>query len=150
MAASDGRALRHFALRGWTDPTTKTTLCALALFLVPLALMAQTLPGGFRAAYVEGNVVGSDTGKPLAGAKIDVIGIDVKDNQMKANDACGAGFALSSSNGNFAVGVGESNMCVSTKHPFNGKYYVLASKRGYLRPCSASTSGRTTLTSSVE
>ena len=45
--------------------------CLLMAFLSP-ALMAQTLPDtdGFVGAYVEGNVAGGDTGKPLVGAKI--------------------------------------------------------------------------------
>ena len=110
----------------------KSILRALAVLLSPLVLTAQTLPGGFHAAYIEGNVVGSDTGKPLTGAKVDVIGAKIKKNGMTAYAGCGAGFALSANNGNFAVGVGQSNMCVTNEHPFNGNYYVSVSKRGYL------------------
>ncbi len=110
----------------------KSIFRALALMLSPLVLTAQTLPGGFHAAYVEGHVFGSDTGKPLTGAKIDVIGANVTKSGLKAGGGCGEGFALSASNGNFAVGVGQSNLCVDNKHPINGNYYVSVSKRGYL------------------
>jgi hypothetical protein len=106
-------------------------LCLL-LTLVPSALMAQTLPGGFRAAYVEGTVVAGDTGKPLIGAKVDIVGAKVSKKGIKAENGCGAGFALTANNGNFAVGVGQNNMCVNKKHPLNGKYFVTVSKRQYL------------------
>ncbi len=107
--------------------------CLLLAFLSP-ALMAQTLPDtdGFVGAYVEGNVAGGDTGKPLVGAKIDVIGAKVSKTGVRANSGCGAGFAMSAANGNFSVGVGQNNKCVDKKHPINGKYYVSVSKRGYL------------------
>lgn len=110
----------------------KYVASCLMLMLVSPALMAQSLPGGFIGAYVEGNVSGSDTGKPLVGAKIDVIGAKVSKNSIKANNGCGTGFALSAADGNFAVGVGQNNRCVSKKHPINGKYYISVSKRGYL------------------
>ncbi len=102
------------------------------LLVVPSAISAQTLPGGFRAAYVEGIVLAGDTGKPLAGAKIDIVGAKETKKGIKEQGGCGTGFALAANNGNFAVGVGQNNMCVSKKHPFNGKYFVTVSKRQYL------------------
>ncbi len=110
----------------------KYIVCCLVLMLVPPALMAQAFPDGFNGAYVEGTVTGGDTGKPLVGAKVDVIGAKVSKKGVKASSGCGAGFALSAANGNFAVGVGQNNMCITKKRPIDGKYYVSVSKRGYL------------------
>ena len=95
-------------------------------------VMAQSLPGGFNGVLVEGNVMASDTGKPIAGAKIDVVGTHVKHGLIKHSNDCGSGFAMSAANGNFAVGVGSNNMCVSDKHPSNAGYYISIAKRGYL------------------
>ncbi len=104
----------------------------LVLMLFPSAIMAQSLPGGFRPAYVEGMVIAGDTGKPLAGAKIDVVGAKVTKKSIKEQNGCGTGFAMAASNGNFSVGVGRNNLCVNKKHPLNGKYFVTVSKRQYL------------------
>ncbi len=106
--------------------------CLILSALAAPALRAQGMPASFSPAYVEGNVVGGDTGQPLVGAKIDVIGVKVTKAGNKAQNGCGAGFAMSAANGNFAVGVGQNNMCVNKKHPINGRYYVSVSKRGYL------------------
>ena len=99
---------------------------------ISLVVRAQVLPGGFHEAFVEGNVLDGGTGKPIVGAKIDVVGTKVSHKKLKANNVCGYGFALSSTKGNFSVGVGQSNMCVTKKHPVNGSYLVTVSKRGYL------------------
>ncbi len=105
-----------------------TVIFLLALVVSPLK--AQTIHG-LREGYVEGNVA-DNTGKPVGGAKIDVVGAKVSKKGIKANDDCGFGFALSSANGNFAVGVGWNNMCVTKEHPINGNYFVTVSKRGFL------------------
>ncbi len=110
----------------------KRFLAVLALVLAPSIAGAQSLDGSFQPAYVEGNIRAEDTGKPLVGAKIDVVGAKVSSKGIKESSGCGAGFAMSAANGNFAVGVGRINLCTTDKHPFNGKYYVTVAKRGYL------------------
>ncbi len=110
----------------------KRLLVFLALAFAPSMVGAQSVGGSFRPAYVEGTVRAGDTDKALGGAKIDVIGAKVSKKGVKATAGCGAGFAMTATNGNFAVGVGFNNMCVTKKHPFNGKYFVTISKRGYL------------------
>jgi hypothetical protein len=103
----------------------------LLLFMVlcfPMMAHASPFPGGFSEAYVQGNITGGDKGEPIGGAKIWVIGASKK----KPNAGCGMGFALSAGSGNYAVGVGQNNLCVKKKHPINGKYFVEVSKRGYL------------------
>uniref|UniRef100_E6Q0W2 Uncharacterized protein n=1 Tax=mine drainage metagenome TaxID=410659 RepID=E6Q0W2_9ZZZZ len=103
-----------------------------ALAFAPSILHAQSLGGSFSPAFVEGNIRAEDTGKPLVGAKIDVVGAKVSKKGVKEDNGCGAGFAMSAANGSFAVGVGKNNLCISKKHPINGKYYVTVAKRGYL------------------
>ncbi len=105
-------------------------LCALAL--APSLVHAQSLGGSFRPAFVEGSIRSAETGKPLVGAKIDVVGAKLSKKGIKEQAGCGAGFAMSAANGSFAVGVGENNLCVTKKHPVNGSYYVTVAKRGYL------------------
>lgn len=107
-----------------------TFLLFLSLLVVPSTAAAQQIPGGFRGAFVEGHVIG--TSGPLAGAKIDVVGAKVTKTSVKSGNEYGTGFAMSAANGNFAVGVGASNLCVNKQLPINGKYFVFVSKRGYL------------------
>ncbi len=110
----------------------KQLIATIVLVLSPAILQAQSLGGSFRPAFVEGNIRAGDTGKPLAGAKIDVVGAKVSKKGIKEQSGCGAGFTMSAANGNFAVGVGRNNLCVTKKHPINGIYYVTVAKRGYL------------------
>ena len=110
----------------------KNFIFFLLFMVLCFPMMAHAFPGGFQPAFVEGNIKAGDTGKPIGGAKIFVIGAKVKKHKIKANQGCGMGFALSAGNGNYAVGVGQNNLCVKKKHPINEKYYVEVSKRGYL------------------
>ncbi len=110
----------------------KQILAFFALAFAPSIACAQSLGGSFQPAFVEGNIRAGDTGKPLVGAKIDVVGAKVSTKGIKESGGCGAGFAMSAANGSFAVGVGRNNLCVTKKHPINGVYFVTVAKRGYL------------------
>ncbi len=101
--------------------------------LIGVPFSAHAFPGGSNEAFVEGNIMAGDTGKPIGGAKIFILGMKLtKKKGWKPNQGCGMGFALSAGNGNYAVGVGHTNLCIKKKMPFNGTYLVEVSKRGYL------------------
>lgn len=111
------------------------TMLIVLLVSTGVPLRAQTLPGHFTAAFIEGTITALDTGKPIVGAKIDVVGTKPPRKPgaaLKASNDCGAGFAMSALNGSFVVGVGRNNMCISKKQPLNGTYSISISKRGYL------------------
>jgi hypothetical protein len=86
---------------------------------------------GFSPGFVEGHVFSE--GKPLAGAKIDVLGVVVnkKTGKPSAYTICGEGFAFSTASGTYAAGVSRLNTCEKKKKP-NYKYEVEVSKRGYI------------------
>ncbi|MCL4513407.1 MAG: carboxypeptidase-like regulatory domain-containing protein [Candidatus Eremiobacteraeota bacterium] len=102
----------------------------LLLILPGLQPMAQTI-SGFSPAYVEGHITAD--GKPLGGAKIDVMGavVSKKTGKVSSYTVCGEGFVLSSSNGNYAVGLSRFNTCGEKNKP-NPNYLIKVSKRGYL------------------